>query len=72
MDFYCPAAKLVIEVDGPVHEEQKEFDNEREEYLEKLGYQILRFSNRDVYKDIEMILAGIYDACMRRIDFFEK
>ena len=72
MDFYCPAAKLVIEVDGPVHEEQKEFDNEREEYLEKLGYQILRFSNRDVYKDIEMILAGICDACMRRIDFLEK
>ena len=72
VDLYCPAAKLVIEIDGPVHEHQKEYDRVREKYLEELGYQIVRFNNKEVEEDIEMVLAGIYDACMRRIDFFKE
>jgi len=69
VDFYCPEAKMVIEVDGPVHEKQKEYDRVREECLKELGYQIVRFSNKDVIKDIEMVLAEIYDACR---DWFVK
>ena len=67
VDFYCPAAKLVIEIDGPVHAEQEEYDQERESYLEAMGYESIRFGNLDVAENIEMVLAGIYDACMARI-----
>jgi very-short-patch-repair endonuclease len=64
VDFYCPQAELVIEVDGPVHDEQEEYDQEREEILQELGYQVVRFSNEDVTGEIDMVLANIYDACI--------
>ena len=67
VDFYCPAAKLVIEIDGSVHTEEEEYDQEREAYLAAMGYETIRFGNLDVAENIEMVLAGIYDACMARI-----
>ncbi len=72
VDFYCPAAKLIVEVDGPIHQDQVENDKEREEYLQALGYHIIRFSNDEVIQNIELVLTGIYDACMRRIDSFNS
>ncbi len=67
VDFYCPAAKLVIEIDGSVHAKQKKYDKAREAYLAAMGYKTIRFGNLDVAENIEMVLAGIYDACMARI-----
>ena len=63
VDFYCPLAKLVIEVDGSVHDDQEEYDREREEIIENLGYQVLRFRNDQIEREIEAVLAGIYGAC---------
>jgi len=68
VDFYCPAAKFVIEVDGSVHKHQKEYDRVREEYLEELGYKIVRFRNEEVIENIEMVLAGVYNTCMNWLD----
>ena len=50
VDFYCPAAKLVIELDGWQHYEEtgKENDLFRDERLKELGLRVLRFSNRDI------------------------
>ena len=47
VDFYCPKLKLIIEIDGYQHfyEENAEYDNKRTEYLESLGYYVLRFEN---------------------------
>jgi very-short-patch-repair endonuclease len=52
-DFYCSAAKLVIEVDGGVHEEEDRIvrDHHRDEYLRGLGCQVLRISVREVLGD---------------------
>jgi very-short-patch-repair endonuclease len=47
-DFYCPAAKLAIEVDGPIHESQDGADRERQTQSESLGIAVLRFSNDEV------------------------
>jgi very-short-patch-repair endonuclease len=44
LDFYCPACKLVVEVDGDVHDEQQERDAARTRVLEAYGYCVLRFS----------------------------
>lgn len=50
VDFYCSAAKLILEVDGSQHytPDGMEYDEERTAYLEGLGFQVLRFSNADV------------------------
>ena len=44
VDFYCPAAALVVEVDGDVHRQQVEADQEREQVLSELGFRVIRFA----------------------------
>jgi very-short-patch-repair endonuclease len=50
VDFYCPKAKLVIELDGSQHYEKEaaEYDSVRTEYINSLGLQVIRFSNKDI------------------------
>ncbi|HBZ20285.1 MAG TPA: hypothetical protein DEO60_04080, partial [Bacteroidales bacterium] len=57
VDFYCHKFKLAIEVDGEIHldEEILEHDDGREFEIEKLGVKILRFTNKEVFKDIESV-----------------
>jgi very-short-patch-repair endonuclease len=66
VDFNCPKAKLVVEIDGPVHDGQKEFDQERVKALQEFGYQVVRYMNEDVEKNIDRVVAGIYDLCRGR------
>jgi very-short-patch-repair endonuclease len=50
VDFVCLDKKIIIELDGWQHKEEnrKKYDNKRTEFLEKLGFKILRFWNNDV------------------------
>lgn len=59
LDFYCPACKLVIEVDGAVHQNQIEYDTARTNQLEAHGYTVLRFQNEEVAHQIEKVLEQI-------------
>ena len=59
LDFYCPECRLVIEVDGPVHEGREEMDEARTAHLEAFGYKVVRFTNQEVVCDIESVLARI-------------
>jgi very-short-patch-repair endonuclease len=61
VDFYCPAAKLVIEVDGSQHYEEtgKRKDQQRDEDLEGLGLKVLRYSNYDVNHSFEAVCNDI-------------
>jgi very-short-patch-repair endonuclease len=63
VDFYCHAAGLVVEVDGPVHEEQAEYDAERDRVLAARGLQILRVKNEEVMQNMERVLDQIRTAC---------
>lgn len=49
-DFYCPKAKLVIELDGPVHEndESIEYDRIRDEFMKSSGLTVIRFKNHEI------------------------
>jgi len=62
VDFYCPSAKLIVELDGGQHynEEGSRKDRAREKYLETLGFTVLRFSDREVFKNTEGVLEEIY------------
>ena len=48
LDFYCPRLRLGIEVDGYVHDEQKEYDHNRDNALSRQGIEIQRYTNDDV------------------------
>jgi very-short-patch-repair endonuclease len=63
VDFYCPAAHLVIEIDGGQHYEEAGMirDRLRDSYLESLGLDVLRFSNRDVLVNMDGVLAAIVE-----------
>jgi very-short-patch-repair endonuclease len=61
VDFYCSSGKLIVELDGDPHGEylQIEKDKVRDEYLESLGYKILRFENKAIFQDPEFVLSEI-------------
>ena len=61
IDFFCPRAKLVIEVDGIQHfsNEMTEYDRIRNKYLSSLGLRVLRFTNTDVLTYIERVVESI-------------
>jgi very-short-patch-repair endonuclease len=59
LDFYCPAYKLVIEVDGEIHANQADYDFNRTAQLETHGYRVLRFQNEAVINHLETVLSAI-------------
>lgn len=61
VDFACLSKQLVIELDGGYHfeEEQMEFDRIRTEHLEYLGFRVIRFTNEEVFGNIEKVLEKI-------------
>lgn len=61
-DFICIEKKLIIELDGSQHLEQEEYDEERTEYLNSLGYKVVRFWNNDVMKDTDGVILAILHA----------
>ena len=60
-DFYCFEAKLVIEIDGGIHNqaENKEYDENRSIELEELGITVIRFTNKEVEDNLEKVLNSI-------------
>ena len=59
VDFYCHKAALVIEVDGDIHDLQKEEDTQREKALSELGLRIVRFRNDEVLKNLSEVVEQI-------------
>ena len=60
-DFYCPSAKLVIEIDGAAHDVEAVAlrDEKRDVFLASRGVAVLRIPASEVYVDLEAVLAGI-------------
>ena len=60
-DFYCHKLKLIVEVDGPIHEDEQamEYDDGRSAELEKYGIKIIRFTNDQVLQDQDAIVNHI-------------
>lgn len=59
VDFVCLSKKLIVEVDGEIHETQKEADLNRTQVLNSLGYKVIRFKNEKVIGDIDAVLEEI-------------
>lgn len=59
LDFYCPRQRLVVEVDGSIHERQKDYDEIRDKYLLQLDYKVLHFTNQEIETNLKQVLAVI-------------
>ena len=62
-DFYCAQAQLVIEIDGPSHLRQEEYDQARTAWLESQGYRVVRYTNSEVQENIAAVLENIVERC---------
>jgi very-short-patch-repair endonuclease len=67
VDFFCPEQRLVIEVDGDTHgnEDQILEDKERDNYLQSLGLQVIRYRNDDVQKNLDGVLQDLRERTLR-------
>ena len=62
MDFFCPVERICVELDGDSHddEEARIHDAARDSYLQSHSITVLRFSNEEVYANVEKVLAQIH------------
>jgi very-short-patch-repair endonuclease len=61
VDFYCPVAKLAVELDGDSHftPEAKLDDAKRQRYIQSFGIRFIRFTNVDVYENLDGVIEAI-------------
>jgi very-short-patch-repair endonuclease len=66
VDFYCAAARLVVELDGSQHSgaDAQAYDLQRTQVLEALGLRVLRFGNGQVQQDLATVM-GVIEAAVR-------
>jgi very-short-patch-repair endonuclease len=64
-DFYVASARLVIEIDGDSHAspDQADYDAARTEWLCQRGYRVIRFTNEDVHRRLDGVIAAMSQAC---------
>lgn len=60
-DFYCHNAKLVVEIDGEIHNNIEQYENDlgRTTEIEKFGIKVIRFTNKEVQENIEKVICEI-------------
>ncbi len=65
-DFYCAQPHLIVEVDGDIHAnpDQASYDKSRTAWLHEHGYYVIRFMNRDVFRQLDAVLAEILCTCV--------
>jgi len=56
VDFYCSELRVVVEVDGPIHDDRVEADRDRQSALEASGLRVWRVTAADVEQDVEAVL----------------
>ena len=61
-DFLCAQLKLVVELDGETHLGRETEDQVRQTEIEGMGFRVLRYTNPDVYDDLETVLNDIWSA----------
>ena len=57
--FYCAEQKLVIEIDGPVHERQHDYDALRTHVIEQKGLKVIRFTNDEIQQDMNLVISKL-------------
>ncbi|WP_020468932.1 endonuclease domain-containing protein [Zavarzinella formosa] len=66
-DFYCHRAKLIVEIDGSVHDHRQKYDAERDRILDSFGFDTLRFTNQQVRHELDGVLKMIVEVSLKRL-----
>jgi very-short-patch-repair endonuclease len=66
VDFYCHKADLIVEVDGDIHDLQKEEDILRENAIGELGLRIVRFRNEEILNNLSSVVDKIREQALAR------
>lgn len=67
VDFWCPKAGLVVEVDGLSHDKRKAYNAKRDAVMRKKGISVMRFSNDEVYNNLPAVVALIGNRVKKRM-----
>jgi very-short-patch-repair endonuclease len=59
VDFYNHSHKLVIEIDGKIHENKTKYDKNRDRYLKAYGFPVIRFTNKEIESDLSAVIKTI-------------
>ena len=65
-DFYCHASAVVVELDGPLHEQSRDEDADRDCIFSQRGLLVTRFTNEQVLSDLATVLETIARMCEER------
>lgn len=63
VDFFCHEHKVIIELDGPIHKYQIDYDSARESILKDMGYTIIRFDNEVIFRNWEYVENEVMRVC---------
>lgn len=66
-DFWCPVAKVVVELDGASHRERQLQDAARDAWMAEQGILVVRFENCELEDDMDVVLNKINEICISRI-----
>jgi very-short-patch-repair endonuclease len=67
-DFYCPGARLVVEIDGWCHDDRLDRDGARDQYMDALGLMTVRFTAQDVLSNLDGVLEMIAKVAFERLE----
>lgn len=70
-DFYCPAVRYVVEVDGATHAENRDHDARRDRWMRGVGIEILRITPRQLALEFDGVLQTILTTARERIEQIE-
>ncbi len=65
VDFLCSRARLIVEIDGSCHDLQRAYDARRTAFLELRGYDVIRFPNQEVFRNVDGVIDTIAAALQR-------
>ena len=71
-DFICLEKKIIIEVDGEIHSETKEYDENRTAVLNQLGFKVIRFTNKEIENNIDAVIISIKKECASSPSLVER
>lgn len=68
IDFYAPKINLAIEVDGSSHIGKEEYDSKRQKYIESLGIEVFRFTDEQVFGNVNKVIAQIEKIVSKKLN----
>jgi len=68
VDFYCAELMMAVEIDGDTHADQENYDKQRTAKLNRLGIEVIRYTNQDMMNNIE----GVYADLLEKTKYMQK